>query len=156
MEQLLNNVRQIRKNFIQLIENSSVEELNQVPEGFNNNIIWNFGHIITSQQALFYLLSAIPPKISPQYMDEFRRGTKPERFISQEEINDLKKLMLSTIDELEEDLENQVFVNYISYTTVFGVTLNSAKDALQFFPIHDAYHYGCATAIKRVINNNKN
>jgi len=154
MEQLLNFIRQTRINFIHLVEQSTIEELNKVPEGFNNNMIWNFGHIITSQQGLCYTLSGLASKIDPAYINTYKKGTKPERFIGQEEVEDLKKLALSTIDELENDLKNGVFTSYNSFTTSYGVTLNTTQDAVQFFPIHDSYHYGCAWAIKRIINKN--
>lgn len=156
MEQHFKTIRQTRNNFIQLLDSCTLEEANQVPEGFNNNIIWNFGHIIASLHGLCYTLSGLKAKSSPDYLNEYRKGTKPERFIGQDEVNELKELMLNTVDELEEDLKNQVFINYNAYTTSYGVTLNDIQDAVQFFPIHDAYHYGCATAIKRIINNNKN
>lgn len=154
MEQYLNFIRQTRKNFIQLLESCTIEELNQIPEGFNNNIIWNFGHIITSQQGLCYTLSGLVPKIDPAYINTYKKGTKPESFIGQEEIDDLKKLAISLIDELEADLKNQVFTRYNSFTTSYGVTLNTTQDAVQFFPIHDSYHYGCAWAIKKIITKN--
>jgi len=153
MEQLLKTIRQTRKNFIQLIEASSVEELNEVPAGFNNNMIWNFGHIIVSQQLLCYKLADIDPKIEIAYIQDYQKGTKPERFIGESEINTLKELMLSTVDVLEDDLWNNVFVNYHAFTTSYGVTLNSTADAVGFFPVHDAYHYGCASSIKKAINN---
>lgn len=153
MEQLLKTIRQTRKNFIQLIEGSSVEELNEVPVGFNNNMIWNFGHIIVSQQLLCYQLAGIEPKIEAAYIKDYQKGTKPERFIDAAEISALKELMLDTIDMLEDDLWNHVFVNYHAFTTSYGVTLSSTADAVGFFPIHDAYHYGCASSIKKAIKN---
>jgi hypothetical protein len=35
----------------------NLDQLNTIPEGFNNNLIWNIGHIIVSQQLLVYKLS---------------------------------------------------------------------------------------------------
>jgi hypothetical protein len=153
MENLLTTIKQTRKNFIQLIERSSAEELNRIPAGFNNNMIWNFGHIIASQQILCYKLAGIAPRIDQKYILDYQKGTKPEEFIDTEEINFLKGLMLGTIDELADDLKNNIFINYSSMITSYGVELKSAADAVQFFPVHDAFHYGCASSIKKALNN---
>jgi len=157
MEHLFTIIRQTRKNFIQLIESASIEELNQVPAGFNNNMIWNFGHIIVSQQLLCYKLAGLELKISDQMTLEYQKGTKPERFIDKTEVEALKALMLSTVDVLESDLNAGNFVNYHGFMTTYGVALNSTADAIRFFPVHDAFHYGCASSIKKAIQTiNKN
>lgn len=154
MEYLLNITRKTRENFIRLIETSTVEELNEIPAGFNNNIIWNFGHIISSQQGLCYLLANVQPVIDKQYMLPFKKGTKPEKFFDAEEINALKALMRSTVDQLEEDLNENKFTNYNTFKTDYGVEIRSNAEAVQFFVVHDALHYGIASAIKKVINTN--
>jgi len=154
MEYLLNIARKTRENFIRLIETSTVEELNEIPAGFNNNIIWNFGHIISSQQGLCYLLADVQPVIDKQYILPFKKGTKPEKFVDAEEIKTLKALMRSTIDQLEEDLNDHKFTNYNAFKTDYGVEVRSNAEAVQFFVVHDALHYGIASAIKKVINTN--
>jgi hypothetical protein len=153
MDQLLNIIKQTRTNFIQLLNNSTIEELNAVPSGFNNNIIWNFGHIISSQQLLCYRLAGLPMMLKKEYISQYQKGTKPEKFVELNEVHDLKELMLTTIDQLAEDLKHNIFVNYHSFTTEFGVTLNSTAEAVHFFGIHDGYHYGCAASIKKAITN---
>lgn len=153
MENLLKTIRQTRKKFIQLVERSTVEELNQVPAGFNNNMIWNFGHIIASQQILCYKLANLEPRIDSSYLLAYQKGTKPEKFIEAPEINTLRELMMSTIDTLENDLKNDIFESYNAITTGYGVTLSNTAEAVQFFPVHDAFHYGCASSIQKVLNN---
>lgn len=155
MEYLLNVTRQTREHFIKLIETLSVEELNEIPAGFNNNIIWNFGHIVASQQGLCYLLSNVTPVVEKQYMLPYRKGTRPEKFIDAEEISTLKELMRSSIDQLENDLRSNKFTSYNSFLTDYGVEVRSIDEAVQFFVVHDAFHYGIATTIKKVIKNNK-
>lgn len=155
MEYLLNITRQTRANFIRLVESSTVEELNEIPVGFNNNIIWNFGHIISSQQGLCYVLSNVEAVIEKQYMLPFKKGTKPEKYFNAEEINTLKELMQSTINQLEEDLSNNKFKSYNAFKTDYGMEVKSSDEAVQFFVVHDALHYGIASAIKKVINTNK-
>jgi hypothetical protein len=153
MEYLLTVTRQTRENFIRLIETSTVEELNRVPEGFNNNMIWNFGHIVASQQVLCYLSADAEPVMDMEFINAYRKGTKPEKFIGAEEIDTIKELMRSSIDALNEDLKSDKFANYNAFTTHYGVTLKSVADAVHFFAVHDSFHYGVASAIQKVINN---
>ncbi len=153
MEYLLNIIRQTRENFIWLIEASSTEQLNAIPAGFNNNMIWNFGHIVASQQGLCYLAADLEPLVDKQYILPYRKGTKPEKFVEADEINTIKEWMRSTIDQLVHDLDNDKFTSYNAFTTAYGVNITSTAEAVQFFAIHDSYHYGIASAIRKAINN---
>ncbi|MDN3670045.1 DinB family protein [Echinicola jeungdonensis] len=75
----INNIIQTRKNFINLISDLDIDQLNQIPEGYNNNIIWNFGHIIVTQQLLCNKFSGLPLLIDEDILDAFRKGSKPEK-----------------------------------------------------------------------------
>lgn len=39
-----------RKLLESILENYSLKQLNMIPKGFSNNLIWNIGHIIVTQQ----------------------------------------------------------------------------------------------------------
>ncbi len=41
-----------RQLYLAFLEKYSLEQLNYIPEGFSNNLIWNAGHIVASQQKL--------------------------------------------------------------------------------------------------------
>ena len=49
--------RGLYKNFL---DNYSLEQLNTIPSGMSNNLIWNLGHVVVSQQKLVYALSGLP------------------------------------------------------------------------------------------------
>ncbi|MFH5831956.1 DinB family protein [Halalkalibaculum sp. DA3122] len=55
-----------RQRYLNAWEEHSLERLNTIPQGFNNNLIWSFGHIIVSQQALIYRLSGLEGYVSDQ------------------------------------------------------------------------------------------
>lgn len=57
----------------------TVEQLNKIPKGFNNNIAWNLGHILVTQQLLVYALTDTKPLISENLIQTFRKGTAPEK-----------------------------------------------------------------------------
>ncbi len=46
MHEAFNITMQNRKVLEGYLQNYSLEQLNKVPQGFNNNLIWNIGHII--------------------------------------------------------------------------------------------------------------
>ena len=54
----------------------TLEELNKVPEGFSNNIIWNIAHVIVTQQLLVYRNSDLPMFVSDNMVDNYKKGTK--------------------------------------------------------------------------------
>lgn len=143
-----------RKSFIRLIDQLSEEELNKIPEGFNNNIIWNFGHIVVSTQILCYIRTGIWEDTSRiKYINAYKKDTKPTYKVSKDEIEELKTLAISTIKEMEEHYEKGVFKDITPYSTAtFGEQLNNFKDVLVTTVGHDNLHYGYALAQKRTIN----
>jgi hypothetical protein len=65
-----------------LIQGYTLEQL-KVPEGFNNNIIWNIAHVIVTQQILVYKLSGLPMIVTDEMVEKYRKGTKTEHFATQ-------------------------------------------------------------------------
>ena len=147
----IDTIQATRKLFLTLLESLSIDELNIVPEGFNNNIIWNFGHVIVSQQILCYKLAGLPLKLDDTFVSKYSKGTKPEAFINDTELIFLKQQAVSLIDELVVDLEKGIFTSYTNYTTSFNVELNSVKDAVKFIAMHEGLHLGYAMALKRIV-----
>ena len=143
--------RQTRRNFIELMNSLSIVQLNEIPAGLNNNIIWNFGHIVVTQQILCYLLAGATPKMDQSLIEKYRKGAKPEDFVEQVEIDTLKSLAVSLIDELEIDLGTDLLNNYKAYPTSYGFELTSIEDAIDFYAVHESMHYGVALTIKKLV-----
>ena len=142
---LLKN-RAILKSFI---ESFSLEELNKIPQGFKNNIIWNIAHLIASQQVLVYKLSGLPTLISDDMIEMFRKGSKPQRDLTQKEVDEIKGLLFSTVEKTKEDYKIGVFKSYQSYTTSTNSTLTNVEDALSFNNFHEGIHLGYILALKK-------
>ncbi|WP_219834633.1 DinB family protein [Paenibacillus sp. R14(2021)] len=62
---------------LKLAEACSEDERNAVPEGFNNNIHWNIGHVLTVTERLVFEITGQTMAISDDYLTFFRSGTKP-------------------------------------------------------------------------------
>jgi hypothetical protein len=143
--------RQTRRNFIELINSLSVEQLNEIPKGLNNNIVWNFGHIVVTQQLLCYVLAGVSPKMDQVLIEKYRKGAKPEFIVEQTEIDTLISLANSLLNDLEIDLGTDLFSNYKTYPTSYGFDLTCIEDAVDYFVVHESMHYGVALTIKKLV-----
>ncbi len=151
MEKTFSILQQTRENFLDLVEGLSLEQLNTVPEGCSNNIAWNFGHITVTQQLLCYVVSGYEPKISQELIDKYRKGTKPEADITTNELEELKQLTTGTFEALVNDYNSGFFTSYKTYSTSYGVELNSIDDAIQFLTVHEGLHFGYAMALRKLV-----
>lgn len=157
MKEVFKFIIDARKAFIKDIESLSLEELNEIPAGFNNNIIWNFGHIVVTTPVLCYVRTGILTDASSvKYVSAYAKGTKPTYFVTQEEVEELKALAISTIETLEKDYNEGKLNNIVPFeTSTYGALLESIEDVIITTAGHDNTHLGYVTAQKRIINNNK-
>ena len=142
-------IKQTRRKFIELVDGLSEEQLNEIPAGMSNNIAWNFGHIVSAQQGLCNGLSGVALNAPADFTAAYKKGTKPENYIKQEDINQFKKYTLENIDALEKGLNENIFVQYQPYETSYGYALANIKDAVRFVAVHDAVHLGYSMAIRK-------
>lgn len=140
-----------RKILLGLLENNSSEDLNKIPEGFNNNLIWNIGHIIVVQQMLVYKLSGLPMLINNKMVDKYKKGTKPEHIVSQNEVDEMKDLLFSTLEQTKKDFSEKIFTNYSEFTTGVGFHITNASEAVEFNNFHEAIHIGIMMQLKKFI-----
>ena len=143
-----------RHFFNGIIEKIAIEDLNKIPKGFNNNLIWNIGHIVVTEQLLVYKLSGLPLMVSDALVEKYKKGTKPEGDASQDEVDEIKNLLFSTIERTQKDYNNKVFKSYQEYTvSTTGNTLSNVDDALDFVHFHEGMHFGYVLAQLRALKN---
>ncbi|MFV8368922.1 DinB family protein [Flavobacterium sp. LB2R40] len=130
---------------------NTLEQLNRIPEGYKNNLIWNIGHIIVTQQLLVYKLSGLPMMISEELVEKYRKGTKPEHIVTQAEVDEINALLLETIHQTKADFDNKNFKNYNEYPTSTGFTLKRVEDALVFNNFHEGLHIGIMMNLKKFV-----
>jgi len=140
-----------RKYLLGQIESLSTESLNKIPEGFNNNILWNIGHLIAAQQGICYVRSGATMVVDEKYFLNYKPGTAPTEFVDESEVAQIKSLLITSLDSLEDDIHNNLFKNYPLWTTRYGVDIASIDDALQFIMFHEGLHSGTIMALKRLV-----
>lgn len=140
-----------RTFLINLLDTLTIEQLNTVPAGFNNNIVWNFAHMIAAQQGVCYLRAGLKTVIDEEMYLAYKPETKPEKFIDATQLEAIKQLAFTTLDQLEKDYNEGIFANYVPWTTRYGVGINNIDDAIKFLPFHDGLHTGYIMAQRRAL-----
>ncbi|MDB5201244.1 MAG: DinB family protein [Ferruginibacter sp.] len=152
MQPQVQMIRQTRNWLMTLIKDLTIEQLNEIPKGFNNNIIWNMAHLIAAQQGVCYLRAGLTTTVDDAFFQEFKPGTRPERTIGADEAAVIKTMLFSTLDQLDLDLQKNMFKNYTGWETNYGVGMHNINDALNFVPFHEGLHLGYVMALKRLIH----
>lgn len=142
------NSRKALSHFLDVI---SLEQLNKIPDGFNNNIIWNIAHILVVQQMLAYKLSGLPMLVSDEMVAKYMRGTKPTQDVTQSELEVIQSLLFETINKTEDDYNDGRFQNFQEFTSLSGFTMRNIEDALSFNYYHEAVHTGMIMSIMKFV-----
>jgi DinB superfamily len=151
MESLIKAWRTSRKIYSDFIDKYSLGQLNKIPDGFNNNLIWNIGHIIASQQSLIYISSNLPICIPEDFFSRYKPETKPTGQVSQSEADQIKAFLLSLVEQTEADFANGKFVTFNERMTRTGFYLATLKDAFQFNLYHEGLHLGYMMSIRKFV-----
>lgn len=145
----------VRQKFIELVNSLSLEQLNAIPKGYNNNILWHFGHLVVSTQLLCYVRSGVRLEREIEFADKYKNGSKPEGFVHQDELDFLKSKIVASIMDIEKDYQNGIFKEMKPYAThTFGIELSSIEDVFECCSFHDTVHWGNALAMKRLVSEN--
>lgn len=151
MNKQIESLKKARALLLEGINDLTIEQLSQIPAGFNNNIVWNLGHMIAAQQGICYKRAGATPVISDDFWEKFKPGSKPEGTAEAAEIENIKNLFLSSIDQLEIDCNTHVFDNYTTWTTSYRVEIANINDAISFLPFHEGLHSGIIMALTRLM-----
>jgi len=142
---------QLRKNTLKGVETLSTEQLNTIPKGHNNNIIWHIGHMMASQQSLCYSRSGAIPQLPMAFIDKYRKGTSPKEWTEPVKLDEIKPLFLSTAEVFEAEYKAGKFKAYESYTTAAGAVLTTIEDAITYSYGHENLHYGNILTMLKIV-----
>ncbi|MDG1778888.1 MAG: DinB family protein [Flavobacteriaceae bacterium] len=140
-----------RAILLKFLTDFSLDQLNEVPKGYRNSIYWNIAHVVVTQQLLVYKLSDVPMLIDADLVDAYRKGTKTEHDVTQQEVNHLKTLLFSTIEQTQKDYNSGTFKTYNQYTVSTKSTLTCVEEAIEFNNFHEGIHLGYILAMKNSI-----
>jgi len=134
-----------RDGLLKDLEGVSPEVLDVVPEGFNNNVRWHIGHILSvGEQFMFGRNGQLPA----EYNDYFGYGSKPANWTEDvptaETLVEQLKTQLNRIKEIP----NEVFANELPKQILGRGTVGELAALAAY---HEANHCGQIHAMLRVV-----
>jgi hypothetical protein len=137
-----------RGRLLQLVEGCPENKRNVVPEGFNNSVHWQIGHVLTITERLVFGLLEQTPVIPAKYQTFFGSGTKPADWQEEPPAWDLLMAQLkeqpNRIRESSKDkLEVSVKENFLKAETV--------GELIIFSVLHEVNHAGTISAMLKVL-----
>ncbi len=140
-----------QQNFIQLMEGLSMEQLNKIPGGYKNNLVWNFAHTLSALQMLCYGRPGLALRLDEIFVHKYNVGTKPETPVTGEEFNKIKQFAQKGLQQLEEDYRQNHFENFTPYSTSSGIAVADIDFAINYVILRHGMHHGYAMAIKKLV-----
>ena len=150
----IEKIKHLRMFLLSRIEELTTEQLNTIPAGFSNNIVWNLAHLVAAQQSICYMRAGVAPVVAEQYITTYMPGTKPQQPVDEETIATIKELLISSIDKMGADYAHDLFRNY-TYSDrikeIYGIDVRTIDDAIDFIVYHEGFHVGCVLMLKHLV-----
>lgn len=140
-----------QRNIIKLLDGLTIQQINKIPDGFRNNLVWNFAHVVASLQWICYGRQGLPLRLSEEFVHAYKFGTKPEKFVEAEEYEQIKQLATQGLEALRNDYNNGYFGEFKPYVTMSGMPVDNIDFAIRYVGFHHGLHQGYATALKNLV-----
>lgn len=145
-------VRYVRLSILKLTGHLTEAQMNEVPDKMKNNLIWNLGHMVFTQQMLCYGLGGLTPTTDEVYFSEFAPDSIPARYIKEDEILQIKTAFLDSFDSLWADIEADKLDGYTSWHLPSGIAIDNIADALATNSVHEGRHFGVVISLVKLVS----
>ncbi len=125
---------------------------NVQPNGFNNTIRWQLGHVLLSGESFLFGFPKRSTNLPNSYLEWFGRGSNPSSWT--QDVPSVSVL----VKQLEEqstrirELTPTFFDQSLPYQFPFG-NIETFGELFGFMLFHEANHLGQMLAMKRIIEN---
>ncbi|MFP6615718.1 MAG: DinB family protein [Candidatus Hydrogenedentota bacterium] len=146
------NFTNIRVATHKLVADYGPEHLLIVPPGASNNILWNFGHIITDGAEMLYQSNNLESPIPEEFRPLFLEKTSPADWKSTPDIKQVLDASQAFTDAITQNYASGVFAEFDPKSVDSAWPLNSIEKAIAYHTVHEALHMGYIMALNRIIS----
>lgn len=140
-----------RDHMLRELEGLSHEEMLVIPEGRDDNVIWNAGHLLCSLSRLTYVFSGYPLPIPEEYLKRFGKGTNALQWQDTPDVGEVLDRFKSMPAQIEADYLAGKFKEYKSLQITKGDMIDSVEEAVAFHCFHEGLHIGMIITLKELL-----
>ncbi|MDP4160037.1 MAG: DinB family protein [Bacillota bacterium] len=150
-EFLFNQLKVVRSNTINAVQEISESRADLIPVGFNNNIRWNLGHVYLVQEKFAFEFAQEPMQLPEKFPDLFGRETKPADWkVQPPSLTDLIGLLENQTNRIKDKLNDRLYEAVSNPLTMpSGLTLKTIGEFLTFSMYHEGMHVQTIKMLKR-------
>lgn len=148
---VVDQIQMIRQVTMNAVKGLSQEQLDFIPEGFNNNIRWNLGHIYVVQEMFAFRLAGERMNMPENFEALFARGTKPADWtVEPPALEVLLELLAEQPERIKTAFHGRLEEPLAQpFTTGSGVNLTTVGAAINFTAYHEGLHTNTINMLKR-------
>ena len=140
-----------RHHMLREIEGLSHEDMLVIPEGRDDNVLWNVGHLLCSLSRLTYVFSGQALPIPERYLELFGKGTSARNWTGDPDPAEVLERFTALPAQIEADYLAGNFKNYEALQITPGDTIASVEEAVAFHCFHEGLHIGMIITLKELL-----
>jgi hypothetical protein len=140
MIQYLDKLEAGRKLLLERTKDLTMDQYNIIPPGFNNNIIWNMGHILVVSENLLYENSPYQRPVHGFIKSRFEKGSVPEEIVREADILLIRQSLQQTAQFYKICTGMDKPGNGAASMSGSGLNIIS-NEVMRFLIFHEEMHY---------------
>lgn len=145
---LLHQWSTAREFVLTLLEDTDSRSLEVIPDGFKNNLLWQFGHLATVGEILGAFYFNMDAEVYEKWKGYFDYGTSPNDFDDNtpgiDEVRELLKSQLAKYKDISEEKLNEDLPEKAFKADTVG-------QMMAFIILHEAIHVGKIEEMKKLV-----
>jgi hypothetical protein len=143
----------IRNKTVELIETVDEKQLTIIPKGFNNNILWNFGHIYVIQERMVFLPARVQAQLDDPLVKLFNNKTTPADWPNElPSLHNLIPLLKEQPGRIKETFQDRPDEKLPEPITLFkSLTFHTVRDLITFTIFHEGMHLETMKVYNRLL-----
>ncbi|PKR77108.1 hypothetical protein CEY16_10195 [Halalkalibacillus sediminis] len=137
-----------REYVIELVEEVPEHKIDVIPEGFNNNIRWNMGHLLVGWDDVVTKTLEQQRRLPEEYHLMFGDGSSPSDW---KETPPSYKELVSHLKDQPKEFSLLIEGNLNAPLKHSFFQMNSLGEMCQFLTAHESLHLGTMNSIRKII-----